>query len=128
FAYPGFGGGVFVAAGDVNGDSRAEIITGVGSAAPPHLKVFNAAGATLASFFVNNPFAPYAVPNIVLETGLRVAVADFNGDGILDVAAAKGHGNYPLVWGFEEAGPAQLDLFFAFDKSYAGGLFLGGSL
>jgi hypothetical protein len=76
---------------------------------------------------VNNPFAPSAIPSIPLESGLRVAVADLNGDGTLDVVAAKGHGNYPLVWGFEEAGPLQLDFFFAFASSFSGGLFLGGS-
>src|SRR5262245_38504885 len=53
FAYePTFGGGVFVAAGDVNGDGRADVITGAGAGGGPHVKVFSGADLSeLASFF-----------------------------------------------------------------------------
>jgi hypothetical protein len=47
---------VRVAAGDVNGDGRADIITGAGPGGGPHVRVFD--GATLAeldSFFAYNP-------------------------------------------------------------------------
>ena len=41
----GFQGGVYVAAGDVNGDGIVDIVTGVGgddsSSAPSHVKVFD---------------------------------------------------------------------------------------
>src|SRR5206468_10173206 len=53
---PGFSGGVFVAAGDVNGDGRADIITGAGPGGKPHVKVFSGADrSVLYSFGAYQP-------------------------------------------------------------------------
>src|SRR5262245_39312188 len=53
FAYGGsFYGGVFVDAADLNGDGRAEIVTGAGAGGAPHVKVFDGlSGGQVASFF-----------------------------------------------------------------------------
>ena len=40
---PGFTGGVHVAAGDINGDGRADLIVGAGAGAAPHVRVFSGA-------------------------------------------------------------------------------------
>ena len=55
---PRFSGGVSVAAGDIDGDGRAENITGAGPGGGPHVRVLSltGSGATeIASFFAENP-------------------------------------------------------------------------
>ena len=53
FAYDqGFMGGVNVAAGDVNGDGKADIVTGAGPGAQPSVKVFNGANNTVLRSFL----------------------------------------------------------------------------
>jgi hypothetical protein len=84
-AYPGFGGGVNVAAGDTDGDGRAEIITGAGSGAPGgHVKLFSGAtGAELRSFFA------YGTGFV---GGASVAAGDIDGDGRADIVTGSGAG------------------------------------
>jgi hypothetical protein len=57
FAYdPGFVGGVFVTAGNVLGDARAEIVTGAGPGGGPHVRIFTGTGIdTGVSFFAYDP-------------------------------------------------------------------------
>jgi len=47
-------GGVNVAAGDINNDGRAEIITGAYPGAAPHIRTFDAKGGLIDSFYVYN--------------------------------------------------------------------------
>jgi hypothetical protein len=85
FAYSGgFTGGVRVAAGDVNGDGFADIITGTGPGAPGgHVKVFDGVtNAELSSFLAYGGFAG----------GVYVASGDLDGDGYGDIITGAGDG------------------------------------
>jgi hypothetical protein len=116
FAYePGFTGGVFVAAGDVNGDGIGEIVTGPGAGGGPLVKIFDGSGRQLAAFFAYDPN---------FRGGVRVAAADVSGDGLADIVTGAGLGGGPLVRVFDGATLALLTEFFAGDPEVRGGLFV----
>ena len=99
-----FTGGIFISAGDVNGDGFADVVIGAGRAGNPHVKVFSGAtGGELASFYVNEEFSPDAVASVVYEFGVSVATADLDGDGIAEVLTSKGRGSRSILRSFKLA-------------------------
>lgn len=121
FAYEaGFRGGVRVAAGDVNGDGHADIITAPGSGGGPHVKVFDGrTGGELHSF---QPFATS------FAGGIYVATGDFDLDGMDDLAVASGDdpvagaGGGPRVIVFTGLELMVLADFFPYGSSFTGGV------
>jgi hypothetical protein len=127
FAYdPAFTGGIFVAAGDVDGDGCDEIITGAGAGGGPHVIAFRAdtsrlTVSVLASFFAYDPF---------WTGGVRVGAGDLDGDGRAEILTGSGPGGGPHVTAVRRASDGTLSLaasFFAYHPAFSGGVFVGGA-
>ena len=71
-----FRGGVFVACGDVDGDGRAEVITGAGAGGGSHVRIFAADGRSLGLDYMAYDGS---------TGGVRVAAVDVDGDGRAEV-------------------------------------------
>ena len=116
FVYdPNFHGGVRVAAGDVDGDGLAEIITAPGAGGGPHVKAFNGGGAVVDSFMA------YA-PNFT--GGVFVAAADLDGDAVDEIVTGPGAGGGPHVKMFANGEPISGG-FMAYAQSFTGGVSVG---
>ena len=92
-------GGVTVAAADINGDGKADIIVGAGRGYRSRVHVINAtslpqnatvpaAGARLANFLAFDP---------LFMGGVTVAAGDVNGDGRIDLIVGSGPGQLAEV-------------------------------
>ncbi len=117
FSYDGFTGGVFVAAGDVDGDGFSEIVTGADDGAPGgHVKVFDGQTNALSSSFLAYPAA--------ISGGVRVAAGDVNGDGFADIITGAGPGGVGgHVKVFDGTTSAELRSFLSFD-GFTGGVYV----
>jgi hypothetical protein len=115
-AFPGFQGGVSVAAGDITGDGRDDIIAAAGPGAAPHVKVFDGlTGSEVRGFFAYDQ---------AFRGGVYVASADVNGDGRDDIITGAGPGAAPHVRVFNGVTNAEILSFFAYDTAFTGGVFV----
>jgi hypothetical protein len=91
----GFLHGATIAAGDVNGDGKDEIIVGSGPARKNEVRIYSLDGALLKSF---RPF------NDTFQGGVRVAVGELTGDKKAEIVVAPGPGMEPRVMMFSGDG------------------------
>jgi len=105
-------GGVNVALGDVDNDSKDEIVTGPGAGQEPVVKIFSTSGVLKRSFLAYDK---------KFKGGVSVAIGDVNGDGQNEIVTAPGVGGGPQIKIFNSRGEV-ISSFFAFDKNYHGGI------
>jgi lipoprotein-anchoring transpeptidase ErfK/SrfK len=108
-------GGTVVAAGDLNGDGKDEIVAALSGKSQPVVRVFDPLTFGKVGEFeaIGNGF----------DGGLNVAVADVNGDKANDVIAVPNGGGGPHVHLYDGKG-SLLGAFFALPEQYRGGVLL----
>jgi hypothetical protein len=124
FAYaPTFSGGVRVAAGDVDGDGRAELVTGAGPGGGAHVRVWMLTPTGgVSELFGFLAYAPH------FTGGVSVGAGDVDGDGLAEIITGAGPGGGPHVQAFAFVGSvlSVRQSFFAYSPTFTGGVFVAG--
>ena len=114
---------MIVTTADINGDGRADIITGTDQGGGARVRIFNGLDNTVIADFV-------AIEDPNFRGGVRVAMGDVNGDGVPDLVASAGYGGGPRVAVFDGRallGGVPVHLvpdFFAFESTLRNGVYI----
>ncbi|QEL15237.1 beta strand repeat-containing protein [Limnoglobus roseus] len=117
-----FTGGVYVAAGDVNGDGVPDLAITPDEGGGPRVDVYNGAGfVKIVSFF--------GIDDTNFRGGARASIGDLTGDGTGDLVIVAGFGGGPRVAAFEgkslSGTPKKVfNDFFAFEQTLRNGIFV----
>src|SRR5262249_5805558 len=113
---PEFTGGLQVTTGFIDGDNRAEVVTGPGVGGRGRLKVFNGEKHKL---FVNHEImGPH------YDGGLRVGATDVNGDGTPEVLGGPTPDRISQTTVFDPLTLGHIADLVIFDPVFSGGLFI----
>ena len=122
--------GVFVAAGDVNGDGKADLIAGGGPGGGPRVLVLS--GADLTSGNLSNPtaLANFFGGDVSNRGGIRVTTKNLDGDNLADLVVGSGTAAGSRVTAYlgknllPGTQPAE-QFAFDTDPAFSGGVFVG---
>ncbi|MFH1171434.1 MAG: FG-GAP-like repeat-containing protein [bacterium] len=111
-----FTGGVNLVCGDIDGNSRAEIIVAAAQGGGPQVAIYLSNGKKTGQFLA---------AATTFRGGTAVGTTDVNGDGIREILTApeSGIGRVNVL---NNKGKKIIAGFFPFDKKYAGGLNVAG--
>jgi hypothetical protein len=118
-----FTGGIYVAAGDMDGDGLADLVVTPDEGGGPRARIFSGDGFRQIADFLG-------IDDSNFRGGARVVVGDINGDGIGDLIVVAGFGGGPRVAGFDGAqlgpngGPKLFGDFLAFEPALHNGVFV----
>jgi len=106
--------GAFLAAGDVDGDGADELVFGAGPDHAPVVRLYETDGTLIKEFRAYEEW---------FKGGVRVAVADVDGDGIDEIITAPGPGMKPLIHVFNAQGEHKLEGgALAYAETFQGGV------
>jgi hypothetical protein len=109
---PTFKGGVRVAAADMDGDGKAEIIAAEGPGGEPRVRVFKLDGTLLSDLMVYSQD---------FKGGVDVAAGDVIGDSKNEIVTASGKGESGFVRVLDVNGN-ELSRIYAYETTYKGGV------
>jgi hypothetical protein len=113
-----FKNGVTVAAGDADGDGRAEIFVGAGSGGNSRVRMFSRTGS------LKQEFRAYTSGNV--NAPLRIAAVDPDGaDRVLLFVGQGNGGDTQRIRLFDPLTGKRIDEFLERDPAFEGGVFLG---
>jgi hypothetical protein len=110
-----FSGGITIAAGDVDGDGRAELVVAPRTTGGPNVRVYD---YSARRFMLHRSWLAYSSS---YRKGLTLELGDVNGDGKDDILTVTNPGATPHVRVFSDRGKI-LGQFFAFAKNFLGGV------
>ena len=113
-----FKGGVFVAAGDVDNNGKAEIIASPGWGSVPVVRVFEGTGGLLRQFFAYDQG---------FTGGVHVAAGDADGSGFDRIVTAPSFNGGPHIRVWDGSGNLQSE-WFAYDPNFKGGVNVAAGL